>query len=69
MPRRRGAIYRRCPQCQAVRQASEFRPAQNRTFALSGLQHRRCPVCGHVAPLMGFQIAERPAEPDEGGPS
>jgi hypothetical protein len=69
MPRRRGATYRRCPSCQVVRPASEFPRAIGTTFAVSGLQRRRCPECGHVGRLMSFQVAARPAELDEGTPS
>jgi hypothetical protein len=67
MPGRKGFLYRRCPACQAVQPASEFRRAGGPTFAASGALRRKCPVCGHTAPLAGFTIAEGPpAEPEEG---
>jgi hypothetical protein len=62
------AIYRRCPSCQAVSQASAFRRAPIPFNAPGRLQRRTCPSCGYVAVLMSFVIAERPAEPDEGTP-
>ena len=62
MPRR--AIYRRCPECQAVRQASEFRRATGPTFAIAGQQRRKCPECGHIGALMSFPIVERPPRGD-----
>jgi hypothetical protein len=60
------AIYRRCPSCQTVHQASAFRRAPIPFNGPGRLQRRTCPACGHVALLMSFQIVERPAEPDEG---
>jgi hypothetical protein len=68
-PPRSQRLYRRCPSCQVVRPASEFRRAGGLTFARSEAQRRRCPACGFVGPLVGFQVVERPAEADEGAPS
>ena len=52
--------YRRCPGCQVVRPASEFRratgPAATPTFASREAQRRRCLKCDHVAPLMSFLV-------------
>jgi hypothetical protein len=60
---------RRCPSCQAVRQTSEFLRDPDLVSAAGLLRRGKCPACGHVAPLLGFQVAEPPAEPDEGAPS
>jgi ssDNA-binding Zn-finger/Zn-ribbon topoisomerase 1 len=68
MPSRHPLRYRRCPNCQEVRQASEFRRATGPTSVVGQLQRRRCPACGHVAPLMTFTIAEGPGEPSEHEP-
>jgi hypothetical protein len=65
MPRPRGAIYRRCPSCQTVSQASAFRRAPIPFNAPGRLQRRTCPACGYVAVLMAFQIVARP-ESDQG---
>jgi hypothetical protein len=61
----RSLRYRRCPDCKVVLRASEFPRATGPTFAIAGQQRRQCPQCGHVAPLMGFTIVERP-ESDQG---
>jgi ribosomal protein S27E len=63
MPGRKGFLYRRCPDCQVVRPASAFRRAGGPTFANSGALRRKCPGCGHTAPLVGFTIVERPEAP------
>jgi hypothetical protein len=65
MPRPRSAIYRRCPNCHAVRQASLFRRAGGPKFAIGGQQRRQCPACGFVGPLMGFTIVP-PPKSDQG---
>jgi hypothetical protein len=66
MPRSSRAIYRRCPSCKGVRQASEFRRAIIPFNNTRGqLQRRKCPDCAHIAPLMAFPIAERP-DPNRG---
>jgi hypothetical protein len=62
MPGRPRITYRQCPGCAVVRQASAFRRAQGPTNAPAQLQNRRCPECGHVGPLLGFPIAERPTQ-------
>jgi hypothetical protein len=55
--------YRRCPKCQVVRPASEFRRAGGAASApVFAQQRRQCPECGHVGPLMAFPITERPPE-------
>jgi hypothetical protein len=59
------AIYRRCPSCQTVSQASAFRRAPGPGPVQGQLQRRKCPGCGHVAPLMGFTIVERPVDQGE----
>jgi hypothetical protein len=66
MPGRKGFLYRRCPQCQVVLPASEFPRATGPTFVIAGQQRRKCLQCGFIGMLMSFQVAERPAEPDEG---
>jgi hypothetical protein len=58
----RSLRYRQCPECQAVRPASEFKRATGPTSAPGQLQRRACPACGHVAPLMDFQVVERPED-------
>jgi hypothetical protein len=59
-----GALYRRCPQCQTVRQAAEFRraggPTGTPTFATRAQRRQQCPACSYVGPLRGFPIVERP---------
>jgi hypothetical protein len=65
MPEHRSLRYRRCPQCQVVRPASQFRRATGPTSVPGQLQRRRCPQCDHVGPLMSFPVAERPAEPGD----
>ena len=59
---RRSIRYRRCPNCQTVRQASDFRRATGPTNLAGQLQRRRCPGCGFTGPLMGFSLAERPLD-------
>jgi hypothetical protein len=63
------AIYRRCPSCQAVRQASAFQRAPIPFNAPGRLQRRQCPVCSHVDTLAGFPTVEPPAESNDGTPS
>jgi hypothetical protein len=65
MPRPlRSLRYRQCPECQVVlRPASDFRGATGPANAPGQLQNRRCPECGHVAPLLAFPVAERPEAP------
>jgi hypothetical protein len=58
----RSLRYLRCPSCGAVRPANHFRREPRSVLR----QARICPVCEHIAPLMSFPVAERPAEPDEG---
>jgi hypothetical protein len=60
------AIYRRCPSCQVVRQASAFQHATSPTFAPGQIQRRRCPACSHVGPLVSFTITPRPESDQEG---
>jgi hypothetical protein len=55
-----GIRYRRCPGCQVVHQASEFRRASGPVHAPGQLQLRECRECGYVGPLRDFQIVERP---------
>ena len=56
--------YRRCPQCQTVRQASDFRraggPTGTPTFAPRAQRRQQCPSCDFVGLLRDFRIAERP---------
>ena len=67
MPRPKRALYRRCPGCQAISQASEFwRAAVPFNNERGRRQRRTCPQCGHIAPLVGFPIAERPVRPGGG---
>jgi hypothetical protein len=64
----RSLRYRRCPSCQVVLRASEFRRAQGPVHAPGQLQQRRCPACGHIGPLRDFPIVDQP-EPDQEEPS
>jgi hypothetical protein len=61
--------YRRCPQCQEARPASEFWRVTGPTFAARATRRRRCPRCDFIGPLADFPIVEPPAAPDEGTPS
>ena len=66
MPLPKRARYRRCSSCQVIHPALEFRRAAVPFNTVMGqLQRRTCPSCGHVAPLLGFPIVERP-QSDEG---
>ena len=66
MPRPKRALYRRCPGCQAISQASAFRRAAVPFNNERGQRQRRtCPQCGYIAPLVGFPIAERPVDQGE----
>ena len=69
MAERRGwhGGYRRCPKCGAVRLGNEFRRAGKPDFGPD--RPTRCPVCGHVGPLLAFPKAEPPGEAEgDGGP-
>jgi hypothetical protein len=58
--------YRRCPRCQTVHQASDFRRAGGRTgtptFAARAARRQQCPSCGFIGLLADFPIAERPSD-------
>jgi hypothetical protein len=59
------AIYRRCPNCQAVSQASAFRRGSIPFNAPGRLQRRTCPACDHIGLLAAFPIVERPTDQGE----
>ena len=59
MPRRTRRLYRRCPECSAVRLATELPRITNRRG--TGLQYR-CPSCGYIAPHWAFTEVEPPEE-------
>jgi sarcosine oxidase delta subunit len=61
MAEHRSRVFRRCPLCESVRPAAEFRRADERPV-FGALQLTRCPVCGHIGPLQEFRRAEQPAE-------
>jgi hypothetical protein len=52
--------YRRCPQCGAVRRTWEVLVNPGPVLVPSQPERGKCPGCGHVGPLMAFQIAEQP---------
>ena len=61
-------LYRQCPQCGAVRAASEYPRSMGGKGAGFGSGWRsRCPACGHEALTWAFPPADPPAGGEEKG--